>query len=115
MFGAKSRRIAELTARIAVLAETLNASRTEANQHLGATVLAAQAFACADDEVARLHDRLGLMLLITRRQRRWLRRDKRTITRLQTRLDDALSLNEPSVRSGSAWQARRVDKIGGAK
>jgi hypothetical protein len=115
MFGAKARRIAELVARNAVLAETLNASRTEADQHLGATVRASRAFACADDEVARLRDRLGLMLLITRRQRRWLRRDKRTITRLQTRLDDALGLNKPSVVAGAQWQDRRIDKVGGAK
>lgn len=101
MFGAKSRRIAELTARVSQLAEQRDTATTDAEDHKGAATMSARLFLHAADETHLLRDRLGVMLLITRRQRVTIRKQALTITRLQDRIDNAPGLIFPSTEAGA--------------
>ncbi|MFF8656769.1 hypothetical protein [Streptomyces huasconensis] len=127
MWGIKTRRIAELEARVQQLVEERDAAKATAALNLAAAVRTAgrnTVLTERNEQLAateRRHDadmevqadRIERLLRGCIRYRAALATAARDTARLQSRLDDALGLTSPAVEAGADWQKRRKDAIPG--
>lgn len=109
MFGSLRRENDRLRRLVAARTQQRDDARKLANTFRGNAARIAQMYNDATD-LQHGHNRLERLIRACARYRTENGRLTRQVVTLQTRLDNAVGLDAPSLDLGSKWQERRADK-----